>query len=276
MWWLLPARHREGGDVHRLAAELDFHVLAEDCPLRRHRIERIGQCVLVVLHENVADPRVRAKLRRIVKEIRPFDTAHRPFLACSDHVAGDGHVFGFSLVDEVHGALALHQRESFLLFEERIDHGRFVVRRVHFCEKPCEEDLLGEVFIIIGCVRLRLRDLRSLSHLDPRDGPEAPDEKTAVGEARRCPCQVLEYLPAGDLLVTLRCGFDHVNATVFRQNHEMTVDEHKKSVAGRPGFPCGLAGRDVDTGQEAAAERVDEALVIHRDRVRVTDRSCFP
>ena len=84
----------------------------------------------------------------------------------------------------------------------------------------------------------------------------------AIGEARRCPAKIFEWLEAGHFLVTLGTRFHHVQAAVLGKDNQMIVDENQEAVSGRPRSPDRLSGGGVDTSEEPVTEAINVAFVI--------------
>ena len=93
------------------------------------------------------------------------------------------------------------------------------------------------------------------------------DEDPARGEGGWSPGDVRKDLEARDFPVLLWCGLDDVERALLGQDHEVAVDEDRKAVSRRPGFPVQSAGRGVDAAEEASAESVDMSPVVDRSRI---------
>ena len=105
----------------------------------------------------------------------------------------------------------------------------------------------------------------------------AANEDVAVGDAGVRPDQILrEDVVAGDLLVPVGCRAGDVDAPLLRHDHEAVADQHQETVPRRPRLPARLSCRGVDAGEKAAAEGVDEPVVVDRVVVRVADRWALP
>ena len=188
----------------------------------------VGEPVLEVAHEVVADAGVGLERRLVPEEVGPGNARHRVLATVADHVPGDADVVRLPAVEEDDAVGPLDERARGQRGEESVDGGGLVRGRAQLRRGSREAGRHRDTRRR-GRPDPRVRRGLGLAPVDARELALAAREEGAVGEARRRPHEVVEEVEARALLPALGAGRSDVEGLLLREDHEVVPHEQRET-----------------------------------------------